>query len=178
MTSPYKETEIKILDIDAKSLQEKVEKLGAKKVFDADRVFITFDTKDRKYTSQNKIIRLTEEDRFKLSYDALVEENRKESVKVFVSRKQETVDFLARLGLYPIAEVKSHRISYELGETDIDIDQFPEIPATVEIDYSGVEMLFEDFLKELGIDKNKRFTIGTEKLYDFYGKNYFELFKI
>lgn len=177
----FTEQEIKILDIDPKEIQSKLEEMGAKKVFDADRVFTTFDTPDRKYTAQNTTIRLTEEDKLKLSIRTLKKDGKKDSVKVFTSRKQETVDFLDRLGLSSVAEVKSHRVSYELGEgnvVDVDIDEFPGIPPFVEIDLEFLPMPLEEFLIKLGLAGREPMDITTEEIYSYYGKDYFELFKI
>ena len=124
----YIEEEIKVLDVDDGRLQKILEKLGAKKVFDGKRIFTTYDTRNKKYTSKGIIIRLTEEDKVKLSITTPLKKNKRETVKLFISRKKETVDFLERIGLFPVAEVASYRISYELGKVDIDIDKFPKIP--------------------------------------------------
>ena len=43
----YIEKEIKILDVNIPQLQKTLEAMGATKVFDADRTFITFDAKKR-----------------------------------------------------------------------------------------------------------------------------------
>lgn len=179
--STYTEQEIKILDVNPKELQAKLEEMGAKKVYDADRVFTTFDTPDRKYTAQNTIIRLTEEEKLKLTCRTWNKDGRKDSVKVFTSRKQETVDFLDRLGLSPITEVKSHRVSYELGEgnvVDIDIDEFPGIPSFVEIDLEFLPVPLEEFLAKLGLAGREPMDITTEGIYSYYEKDYFELFKV
>jgi adenylate cyclase class IV len=84
--------------------------MGAIKVFDADRIFTTLDFEDRRLLQKGSELRLTEEEKLKLSYDGLDIESNKESVKVFVSRKEETLDLLSRLGLSPISTVKSHRV--------------------------------------------------------------------
>ena len=45
----YQENEVKILDINVLQVCSNLDKLGAPKVFDDDRVFTTFDTKNGKY---------------------------------------------------------------------------------------------------------------------------------
>lgn len=93
----YREHEIKILDVDVLELQHKLEELGAKKVFDGIRIITTFDTPERKFTTEKKIIRITEEDKIKLSMNYSDSEVQKNSIKVFTSRKEETEDFLVQL---------------------------------------------------------------------------------
>jgi adenylate cyclase class IV len=51
--------------------------------------------------------------------------------------------------------VKSHRISYELGNIDFDIDKFPNIPAFLEIDIENLEISVEELLKKLDLDSNE-----------------------
>ncbi len=172
------ENEIKILDVDVVKLQNIVESLGAKKVFDAERVFTTFDTLEKTYTKNHSIIRLTEEEKLKLSISDFPDGINKETIKLFVSRKKEAIDLFAKLGIMPICEVTSHRISYELDGVDIDIDQFPFIPPFIEIDTSELEMPLKDFLIQLDILDKEQFLQGTEDLYFKYGKNYFEIFAI
>ena len=174
----YVEKEIKILDINIPVVQKKLENLGAKLVFDDDRTFTTFDTPDRKYTKKGMIIRLTEEGKLKLSVSAPLPNNEKETVKVFTSRKKETVDFLNKLGLIPIAQVKSHRISYEWGKVDFDIDKFPHIPPFMEIDIEFLEIPLDQLLQKLNLQNNKSVKLGTEQIFQLYNLDYFDIFKI
>lgn len=174
----YIEHEVKILDIDVEKVQSKLEALGAVKVYDDERVLTTFDTKDFGYKSQRKSIRLTEEGKLKLSVSSGCGES-KETVKLFTSRKEETVDFLSQLGLYPITEVKARRISYEWNEVDFDIDIFSEIPAFLEIDIERLTIPLEELLIQLGLNEKRRVVMGTKEIFqEVYGKDFYELFKI
>lgn len=174
----YIEKEVKILDINKEELTKRLEKLGALKIFDWQRTFTTFDTIDHKYTNNKQIIRLTEESKLKLSINNMNKEWKIETVKLFVSRKEETIDFLKRLEINPITEVKSYRISYELDGIDIDIDIFPEIPAFVEIDIETLQWKLPDLLKKLWLEKNEVVEINTEEIFTKYGKKYQEIFTI
>lgn len=158
---------------------------GAKKVFDGDRVFTTFDTLDNSYLQKDILIRLTEEDKLKLSVSTNNSKSslgEKRTVKLFVSRKEETIDFFKALGLFPIAELKQHRISYEVettkGIVDFDIDTFPFIPPFLEIDLENLDRDFTLLLEELDISSNKHVDFGTEEIYKLYGIDYFKKFKI
>lgn len=174
----FEEKEIKILNIDVASLQSTLNKIGAKKVYDGERIFTTFDNRNRAFSKGKGVIRLTEEDKLKLSVSDYNSKNKKETVKLFVSRKKETLALLAKLGFYPICEVKSRRISYEFGEIDIDIDIFPRIPPFVEIDLDKLQCPLDTFLEKIGLLGKKQFDGGTEDIYARYGINYFTKFKI
>lgn len=174
----YVESEVKILNINVSDVCINLDRIGAKKVFDDDRVFITFDTKRGKYRKNKTIIRLTEETKLKLSVSNFPDGINKETVKLFVSRKKEAIDLLGKLGIYPIAEVKSHRISYEHGPVDFDIDIFPEIPPFIEIDVGNSTTLLEELLVKLELTDKEKFYGGTEELYQRYGKDYFDVFNI
>lgn len=181
----YQEQEIKVLDIDVSSLCQKLENMGAKKVFDGDRVFTTFDTQEKLYLEKDILIRLTEEEKLKLSVSTNNSKSslgEKKTVKLFVSRKEETIDFFKALGILPITEIKSHRISYELqttkGIVDFDIDVFPLLPPFLEIDLENLDESLAVLLEKLGISSNQIVEVGTEEIYKMYGIDYFEKFKI
>ena len=177
--SDYIENEVKILNIDAQEVAKLIERLGATKVFDGKRVFTTFDTTDRFYTKNNTIIRLTEEGKLKLSVSYMNENGDKETIKLFTSRKKETVDFLSRLNVVPIARVESHRVSYELDDIDFDIDKFPKIPPFLEVDIGAdSKYSLDELVRKLRLDGNELVSIGTEDIYSKYGKDYFELFAV
>ena len=174
----YQENEVKILDINVLQVCSNLDKLGAPKVFDDDRVFTTFDTKNGKYRKSKTIIRLTEETKLNLSVSNFPDRINKETVKLFVSRKKEAIDLLGKLGIYPICEVRSHRVSYEHGPVDFDIDIFPEIPPFIEIDVGDSDTLLEEILIKLELTDKEKFYGGTEELYEKYGKDYFNIFRI
>ncbi len=174
----YVEHELKILDVNTSELQKKLEELWAKKVFDGTRIITTFDTPERKFTHEKKIIRITEEGKTKLSINFPSSQIQKNSIKVFTSRKEETKDFLRQLWIIPIAEVETRRISYEWGEVDLDIDIFPEIPAFLEIDIENLMRPLDELLEELDLKNNKQVICWTEEIFSEYGKNYYTLFRI
>ncbi len=126
----YKENEIKVLEVNPIVLKEKLENLGAKKVYDDKRIIISLDTLEKKFLNQyDKLIRITEEGSTKVSMHVHQSTpNLKEVIKFKVSRLKETLDFFREMGLVPITKVTANRISYELGKIDFDIDEFSEIP--------------------------------------------------
>lgn len=169
----YLEKEIKILDIDVQDLIIKLKELGAEEVFNDKRIITHFDYQDGKLQKEKKIVKLTEEGSLKLTYS-----EEKESIKLRTSRKQETVDFLNRLGLLPISESLSHRISFEWEGVDFDIDEFPQVPPFLEIDLGETNHKIEEILTRLSLEKNEKREMGTPDVYEKYELDYFTLFKI
>lgn len=178
----YKEHEIKILDVNIKELIKKLENIGAKKVYDDNRTIIALDTEDRKYLNQyDKLIRVTDEGSIKVTMH--VNQSKpdiKEGIKFKTSRLKETMDFFEQMGLKPISKVSAHRLSYELGKIDFDIDEFPKIPPFLEIDIEYLEeegYSLDDLLKKLGLENNKMVVMGTEDIHKIYNIDYFEVYK-
>lgn len=179
----YKEQEIKVLDVNVKQLVERLEKMGAKKVYEDTRTIIALDTKDRSFLNQkDKLIRVTEEGSIKVTMH-INQSNpeAKEEIKFKTSRLKETLDFFHQMGLDPISKVQAPRISFELGKVDFDIDYFPAIPPFLEIDTKHLEdegYTVDSLLKTLGLEENRVVVMGTEDIHKLYGINYFEEYKV
>ena len=179
----YKEQEIKVLDVDVKQLVERLEKIGAKKVYEDTRTIISLDTKDRSFlTQKDKLIRVTEEGSTKVTMHINQSDpETKEEIKFKTSRLKETLDFFYQMGLDPISKVHAPRISFELGKVDFDIDHFPAIPPFLEIDIKNLEeegYTVESLLKTLELEENEVVVMGTEDIHKFYGIDYFEEYKV
>ncbi len=178
----YKEHEIKVLDVDIEKLKEKLDKIGAKKVYDDERTIIALDTPERTFLNkQDKLIRVTDEGSIKVTMHVNQSKPEiKEGIKFKTSRLKETMDFFHQLGLNPISNVRAKRISYEIGKIDFDIDKFPAIPAFLEIDIEFLEdegYKVDDLLKKLDLENNRVVVMGTEDIHKLYGIDYFEKYK-
>lgn len=185
MQNDYFENEVKVLEVNSEDVCTKLEKMGAQKVFDGDRVFTTFDSMADSFLAKDTLIRLTEEEKLKLSVSTNTSKSstgEKQTIKVFVSRKKEMIDFFKAIGIEPIAEVKSHRTSYELttslGIVDFDVDTFPLIGSFLEIDLENMEKPLSEYLKDLGLENHKVVNCGTEQIYAMYGYDYYKEFSI
>jgi len=174
----FTESETKILDIPLTETCTLLENLGAVKVFDHDRIITHFDTPDHTLFQRGKILKLTEEGTLKLTINQHREDGTTEEIKVGVSRKEETVALLDRLGFIPISEVTARRISYEWDGVDFDIDIFPHIPPFLEIDLgeSGKNLL--EILTVLTLENRQSCTLSTPEVFQHVGKDYFLLFSL
>lgn len=183
MLEEYQEQEIKVLDVEVESLKKKLESIGAKKVYDDDREIITLDTPEMEYLLQkDKLIRITEEGSIKVTMHIHQSNPEiKKEIKFKVSRMKEALDFFSEMGLKMITKVKAHRISYELGKIDFDIDEFPSIPPFLEIDQEFLSeegYTLESLLEKLELSSHEIVKMGTEDIHNHYGIPYFEEYRV
>lgn len=172
------ETEYKILEIDPEKLAGIMADIGAQKIYDDVRTITYFDHVDHSQVKASEGIKLTEEGKLKLEHTQKDVSGQSNSVKVFVSRKAEVVEFLKRLGLQPITKVQARRISYEFDGVDLDIDCFPGIPPFMEIDLGDSKISLKDMLDRLGLEKRDAIIATTPEVFESYGKDYFAEFAI
>lgn len=168
----YPNVESKVLDVEVEGLIARLRGIGAKEVFDAERIITHLDDGTGRLKGKN--LKLTEEDKLKLSIDTGEEHS---TVKLFVSRKAECIDMLAELGIRPVAVARARRTSFEWEGVDFDIDQFPGIPPFLEVDVSESVHSLEEVLKSLGLEVKERGMLSTPQVYERYGLDYFERFK-
>lgn len=176
----YEEKEYKVLDVSKEHLQKKMEEIGALLVFNKDRVITTLDTPEYSIHKQGKDLRLTEEEKIKLSCDVRNKDTsgNELGIKVFVSRSQETIDLLNLIGIQPVAKCVAHRLSYEWEGVDFDLDTFPNIPSFLEIDAGDSTKSLSEIIDLLELSTHKVVQMSTQEVFEYYNKNYLELFKV
>ena len=167
------EHEIKILRVDPAAVTAALEAMGARKVFDAERTITHFDTADRAFARMDTQIKVTQEGSVKLTVTARATSDSPEERKTKVG--ENIASLLELLNLHAIAEVKAHRISYELSEVDFDIDLFPGIPPFLEIDAS--EAGLGPLIGRLGLEGHERVRRNTPGVFTYFGKEYFAEFR-
>lgn len=186
-----KESEVKIFDIDASSLTTKLDSLGAKCTFNGERQVSVYDSKDKKIINSNQLLRLTISDSTKLTLHINQNDyDNKRVVKVSKMPNTETDSLIAKLNsldFFPITDVKSERIAFELPGInkakmiELNIDIFPEIPPFLEIDLETLEgsgYTLDSLLKTLDLSNNKKGYMGTEDIHSTYGKDYFKVYSV
>jgi adenylate cyclase class 2 len=178
MTNDVNEVEYKVLNVDIAQVDTVMRRIGATKVYDDVRTITYFDTTDRALATAKEGIKLTEEDKLKLEHTRKGADGRSDTVKLFVSRKKEAAEFLSRLKLAPITEVKARRISYELGPTDFDIDMFPGIPPFMEVDLGDPGLELAGMLAQLALADKEVIMASTPEIFRRYGKDYFAEFAL
>lgn len=174
----YLEIEWKVLGVNVPDLCTILERMGALKVFDEERIVTSFDDSKHNLIKSSKHLKVTEEEKVKISFSQPIGKNSKEEVKFKTERKKEVFDFLKRLGYLPIARSKSKRISYEWNGIDFDIDTFPQIDPFLEIDLGDSNKTLDNILKKLELLHLDTVQMSTPEIYEFYGKDYFKIFAI
>lgn len=86
---------------------------------------------------------------------------------------REANDLLEALGYSHKSYQEKERITYKLGDYEIDIDSWPGIPTYFEIEGNSKEEL-EPVLKELGYSYEEAVSCTADQVYEKYGKSMFD----
>ena len=185
------ESEVKIFDVESDSLTARLNNLGAQCTFHGNRQVSVYDTKDTQIINGDQLLRLTVSDSAKLTLHINQSNySEKRVVKVAKISNHKLNDLITRLnnlGYFPMNDVMTQRIAFELPGIDsskvikLNIDIFPEIPAFLEIDLETLKdsgYTLESLLNALGLSSNKTGSMGTEDIHSMYGKDYFKVYSV
>ena len=164
------EYEIRILEIDEKSLITKLENLGAEKVGEFYQRRYVYDMKP---AIKGKWIRLrTNGINSTLTIKSITSpliDGTKE-LEIEVSDFDKCQHILNELGYSERNYQENKRISYKIDDTEIDIDSWPMIPTYVEIEGNNEEEVYKT-LENLSISREKLTTANVDDIYTSYGYN-------
>lgn len=156
-----KEVEIKIRNIDKKQIIEKIEELGAQKIFTGRVIDYRFDTPDRDLSRQGKALRI----RQKGKYIFLNLKGKKKSIQNITGRDEIGVKIsnlrimhkiLNELGYIKIFELNKYRTEYRLDDITFDIDEYVGLEPLLEIESDSYDKV-KDYIKKLGINEEENF---------------------
>jgi adenylate cyclase class 2 len=137
------EIEVKILGIDKKEIIAKLQKLGARKVFEGEIAGIAFETKDNRMQKKHNLLRLRKEGRESvLGFKGKKKKSKfkiREEIEVKVDDFNAMKEILLRLGFFPKHQSIKYRVSYMLSKAIVEIDTYRNlsIPAFLEIESSS-----------------------------------------
>ena len=150
------EIEVKILEVDVKSITKKLESWGAQKTFEGELTTHHYDFSHQGLEKRNLALRLRKRaDSEQTAELTLKEKIGKTEAKIMQEYELRVSDFevmqniLHYLGLKEIKAAKKHRTSYVLGEVHFDLDTVPGIPTFLEIEATTLERVHE-YVKKLG----------------------------
>ncbi|TKJ17778.1 adenylate cyclase [Candidatus Woesearchaeota archaeon B3_Woes] len=164
------EFEVKILDIDVEQIKNKLEEVGAKKHLERSMKRYVYDVVS---THKHTWIRLRDQgDKVTLTLKQIQHDgiDGTKETEIEVNNFEKTNLLLNKLGFLPKAYQENKRISYKLGNVEIEIDFWPKIPSYLEIEAKSTEEI-EKTVKLLGFDMNQTTSIGVQKVYEKYGIN-------
>jgi predicted adenylyl cyclase CyaB len=172
------EVELKIVGIDRRKVEEKLESLDASKTFEGVVESMFFDFPDSSIARANNLLRLRRiGDRVELTFKKFIEnENAKvrEEYEVLVSDFEKMKQILESIGLVANQRMEKHRISYALKDgVKIDLDKYSGelsyIPDLMEVEAEDIATL-HSHVRFLGFKPEDGKPWTTFELIDFYSK--------
>lgn len=177
---PY-ETETKVLNIDKADLLAKLEKIGAKKILETRLTVDWFQFPGTKSEAEPWYLRVRKysdgkvEITWKGQSQTLGKSRTHEEINLNVSDFEKAKDFLVAIGLVNYAHQEKDRSSWTLKHWRFDLDQYPGIPAYLEIEGRD-EAHIGEALKFLGLEDKKIWSGGERVLIQKeYGLDWYEM---
>jgi len=172
-----KETEVKILEIDRKTIERKLRSLGARKMSDKKMYFLCFDFNDGSLKKANNLLRLRKEgDKTILTFKGFVSDKNvrvREEIEVEVSDFKTARTILEMLGLSVWLEMRKRRIAYHLDGTHFEFDKYlgkhSYIPEFLEIEGKDAKTI-RRYVKLLGFSSKDCKLWTAVKLIRHYSK--------
>lgn len=162
------EIEVKILEINVEDVIANLNALGAKKIGEKMQKRFVYDFNPKK---ENSWIRLRTDG---IKTTLTVKEIHNDSIdgtrelEVMVDDFEKTNLLLEKLGYVSKGYQENKRISYVLGNAEIEIDFWPRIPPYLEIEAKTIFGV-ETMIKKLGFNVSQSTSISTIKVYKKYG---------
>jgi len=175
------EIEVKFLDIDQKSIEKKLKRLGAKKEFDKFYKSKVFDYPDFRLDKKFSFIRLRDEgDKIVLTFkkrlgtkktgendDGMLEH------ETTVGNFEETTDIFIAAGFVQKYYAEKRRIRYLLNGVEFDIDFCPMLKPYLEIEAKSWEDI-DKAINLLGLNPKDKKIFSATQIYDLNGINEFD----
>jgi adenylate cyclase class 2 len=163
------EIETKVLNIEVPVILDKLIKLGAEKVLET-RLFVTwYRNKGVKTGEDPWFLRVRtdsaggHEVTWKAKSDILGTARKHKEINFRISDSKKLADLFEKLGLESYAYQEKDRISFIYKDWRFDLDQYPKVPAFLEIEGKS-ESHVRDAMKLLDVEKNATWAKGERLL--------------
>jgi adenylate cyclase class 2 len=171
------EIEAKILEINKMKVEERLVKLGSRKVFDGEMESFFYDFKDGLIVKSKNVMRLRRENKNAILTYKIINENREakiaEEYSVVVSDLGIMQKILQSLGFVLIESMQKHRTSYELEGVHFDIDcyagKYNYIPEFLEIEADSIGSVYR-YARKLGFKAEDCLPWSTVQVVEHYKK--------
>ena len=177
-----REIEIKILEINLKKLQQKLKKVGAKKIEECKIHECIFDHPDKSISKRHELFRIRKNGkRTEITYKTNPAKNSKfiehDEYETIAEDFETSCTIMKLAGFEIIRDREKKRILYKLGNAKFEIDKYPTIPAYVEIE--GTKKSIQEALKKIGYSMKDTTNMTSSQVLKQYGQNpNFQRFKI
>ena len=175
------EIETKVLDINSEDIKSKLEKLGATKIQETRLIVDWYRIKGIKEGDDPWFLRIRSnsegkhEVTWKAKSDILGTVRKHKEINFLVTEPEKMSDLFEELGLEKYAHQEKDRISYTHKEWQFDLDQYPKMPAYLEIEGTSEDHV-KEAMKVLGIENNKTWVKGERILIqDTYGLDWYQM---
>ncbi len=175
------EIETKVLDVDEQKLKKQLESLGAVKTKENRLVVDWYRPLGIKEGEDAWFLRIrsysdgTHEVTWKAKSDILGTARKHKEINFIISEPEKLSDLFQEIGLEKYAHQEKDRISYTLKDWSFDIDQYPQMPAYLEIEGTSEEHI-KEAIAMLGLEKNKTWARGERILIqDTYGLDWYAM---
>ncbi len=170
------EIEVKVLEINKKQVLQRLKKLKAKKIFSGVLKTVYFDFPKNELRKKSQVLRLRKiKGKTFLTFKSRLPKKKtvfSEEIEFEVSDFEKASHFLEHLGFKPVLSYRKKRVSYRLGNTRLELDQwlgrFKKIPLYLELEAHREKELFVA-LKKLGFSKKDAKAWHTGLLLKHYG---------
>ncbi len=168
-----KEIEVKVLDIDKKLIENRLTKLGAKKVFDGLVNSWMYDFPDNKIKNAKNHLRIRQEGNHSfITFKSSISQDQAkimEELELNIPDLNMMKNVFEKIGLEMKGEFQKQRISYELEGSKIELDKNPNIPWYMEIESKSIKHI-NSISEALGIESNQLKPWSTKQVYKHYKK--------
>ena len=163
------EIETKVLDIDQKIIQEKLISLGAQKIKEDRLVVDWYRIKGIKKGEDPWFLRIRSysggkhEVTWKPISKILGTARMHKEINFLIEEPEKLADLFEELGLEKYAHQEKDRVSFSYKDWMFDIDQYPQMPAFMEIEGHSEEHV-KEAMKLLGLENNRTWADGERTL--------------
>jgi adenylate cyclase class 2 len=162
------EIEVKILEINVQNIISKLNQIGAIRIVDKNQrrnIYLFNPPKENSWirlrdTGESITLAIKE-----ISNDGI---EGTQELEFNVDNFEIADQFLNKLGYSSVAYQENKRSSYKLGNVEIEIDSWPQIPPYLEIEGNTIKEV-ENVVKILGFKITDTTSISTDKVYLKYG---------
>jgi len=175
------EIETKVLDIDTEKIKAQLFTLGAEKTGETRLIVDWYRPRGIKEGEDPWFLRIrsNSEGKHEVTWKAKSEimgtARKHKEINFFIAEPKELADLFEELGLELYAHQEKDRTSFTYKDWHFDIDQYPGMPAFLEIEGTSEEHVKEG-MKMLGLEENRTWAKGERILIqEIYGLDWYQM---
>ncbi len=176
------EIETKVLGIDVETIKQKLISLGAEKIQETRLIVDWYRIKGTKEGEDPWFLRIRSnseglhEVTWKAKSDIIGTARKHKEINFNINEPEKLSDLFEELGLEQYAHQEKDRTSFTLKDWQFDIDQYPKMPAYMEIEGTSEEGV-KEAIKLLNLENNHTWAKGERILIqETYGLDWYQMY--